>query len=150
MSTSDGGAAAARTPADFEWLVNQFTEEVPGVLHALIVSLDGLRLVSSASLSRDLGDQMAALTAGLLSMSDRAAALLSLGESEYLTVRLPLGHLLFMRVGESAGLAVVADASCDLRVVAYQMTQFVGSVGHVLTPDVRAAVAAATGAQSPS
>ncbi|HEY3501606.1 MAG TPA: roadblock/LC7 domain-containing protein [Actinocatenispora sp.] len=150
MSTSDGGAATARTPADFEWLVNQFTEEVPGVLHALIVSLDGLRLVSSASLSRDLGDQMAALTAGLLSMSDRAAALLSLGESEYLTVRLPLGHLLFMRVGESAGLAVVADASCDLRVVAYQMTQFVGSVGHVLTPDVRAAVAAATGAQSPS
>lgn len=146
MSTSSGGAADARTPADFEWLVNQFTEEVPGVLHALIVSLDGLQLVSSASLSRDLGDQMAALTAGLLSMADRAAALLSLGESEYLTVRLPLGHLLFMRVGESAGLAVVADAGCDLRVVAYQMTQFVGSVGHVLTPEVRAAVTGATGA----
>jgi predicted regulator of Ras-like GTPase activity (Roadblock/LC7/MglB family) len=146
VSTSSGGAADARTPADFEWLVNQFTEEVPGVLHALIVSLDGLQLVSSASLSRDLGDQMAALTAGLLSMADRAAALLSLGESEYLTVRLPLGHLLFMRVGESAGLAVVADAGCDLRVVAYQMTQFVGSVGHVLTPEVRAAVTGATGA----
>lgn len=139
MSTS---ADKASTPADFEWLVNQFTGEVPGVLHALIVSLDGLQLVSSRSLSRDLGDQMAALTAGLLSMADRTAALLSLGDSEYITIRLPRGHLLFMRVSESAGLAVVADASCDLRVVAYQMTQFVGSVGHVLTPDVRAGVSA--------
>lgn len=124
--------APVRNPGDFAWLVNQFTDEVPGVAHALIVSLDGLLLVSSSSVSRDLGDQLAALTAGLLSMADRTAALLSLGSSEYITIRLPRGHLLFMRVNDSAGLTVVASAGCDLRVVAYQMTQFVGSVGHML------------------
>ena len=33
-----------------------------------------------------------------------------LGATEYITIRLPLGHLLLMRIGESAGLAVAASA----------------------------------------
>jgi predicted regulator of Ras-like GTPase activity (Roadblock/LC7/MglB family) len=129
--------AGARTPQDFGWLIGQFAAETPGVTHALLVSLDGLQLVASDAVTRDLGDQLAALTSGLLSMADRSAALLDLGLSEYLTVRLPGGHLLFMRVGDSAGLAVAAASGCDLRVVAYQMTQFVGAVGHLLSPQVR-------------
>jgi predicted regulator of Ras-like GTPase activity (Roadblock/LC7/MglB family) len=129
--------AAVQGPQDFAWLIRQFADEVPGVTHALLVSLDGLQLVASSAVSRDTGDQLAALTAGLISMADRGAALLELGASEYMTIRLPRGHLLFMRVGESAGLAVAASAGCDLRVVAYHMTQFVGAVGHVLTPEVR-------------
>ncbi|MGC9665005.1 roadblock/LC7 domain-containing protein [Planosporangium sp. 12N6] len=140
---------SARGPQDCAWLVRQFADEVPGVTHALIVSLDGLQLAASRMVPRDLGDQLAALTAGLLSMADRSAALLDLGASEYLTVRLPRGHLLFMRVGESAGLAVAAAAGCDLRVVAYHMTQFVGAVGHVLTPQVRHEMHRMTASQLP-
>ena len=30
------------------------------------------------------------------------------------------------------------EPGCDLRVVAYHMTQFIGSVGHLLTPPMRA------------
>ncbi|WP_240943026.1 roadblock/LC7 domain-containing protein [Planosporangium thailandense] len=139
----------ARGPQDCAWLVRQFAEEVPGVTHALIVSLDGLQLAASRMVPRDLGDQLAALTAGLLSMADRSAALLDLGESEYMTIRLPRGHLLFMRVGESAGLAVAATIGCDLRVVAYHMTQFVSAVGHVLTPQVRNEMHRITASQLP-
>lgn len=129
------GTSAA--PHDYAWLIRRFADEVPGVTHALIVSLDGLQLTASGRVPRDLGDQLAALTAGLLSMADRSAALLDLGVAEYLTIRLPRGHLLFMRVGESAGLAVAAAAGSDLRVVSYHMAQFVGAVGHALTPRVR-------------
>jgi hypothetical protein len=125
------------TPQNFGWLINQFADEVPGVTHALIVSRDGLQLVGSRSVSRDLGDQLAALASGLISMADRSAALLDLGPSEYITIRLPQGHLLFMRVGDAAGLAVAASGGCDLRVVAYHMTQFVGAVAHMLTPQLR-------------
>ncbi|MER6593846.1 roadblock/LC7 domain-containing protein [Micromonospora purpureochromogenes] len=128
---------AGQSPPDCAWLVRQFADDVPGVTHAVLVSLDGLQLAASGRVPRDLGDQLAALTSGLLSIADRSAALLDLGPSEYLTVRLPHGHLLFMRVGESAGLAVAATAGCDLRVVAYRMTQFVGAVRHALTPQVR-------------
>lgn len=130
-------APPVRAPQDFGWLIGQFADEVPGVTHALIVSLDGLQLVASRSIPRDLGDQLSALTAGLLSMADRSAGLLDLGVSEYITIRLPRGHLLFMRVGDSAGLAVATTVGSDLRVVAYHMTQFVGAVGHVLTPQMR-------------
>jgi predicted regulator of Ras-like GTPase activity (Roadblock/LC7/MglB family) len=129
--------AVGQSPPDCAWLVRQFADDVPGVTHAVLVSLDGLQLAASGRVPRDLGDQLAALTSGLLSIADRSAALLDLGASEYLTVRLPHGHLLFMRVGESAGLAVAATAGCDLRVVAYRMTQFVGAVRHALTPQVR-------------
>ncbi|WP_346533938.1 roadblock/LC7 domain-containing protein [Micromonospora sp. DPT] len=128
---------AGQSPPDCAWLVRQFADDVPGVTHAVLVSLDGLQLAASGRVPRDLGDQLAALTSGLLSIADRSGALLDLGASEYLTVRLPRGHLLFMRVGESAGLAVAATAGCDLRVVAYRMTQFVGAVRHALTPQVR-------------
>jgi hypothetical protein len=138
-----------RAPQDFAWLISQFADEVPGVTHALIVSRDGLQLVASRSVPRDLGDQLAALTAGLISMADRSGALLDLGSSEYITIRLPLGHLLFMRVGDSAGLAVAATTGCDLRVVAYQMTQFVGAVAHLLTPQLRKELHGITISQRP-
>jgi predicted regulator of Ras-like GTPase activity (Roadblock/LC7/MglB family) len=146
---SGGGAPQAPAPGhqDFAWLVRQFADDVPGVTHALIVSLDGLQLAASREVTRDLGDQLAALTAGLLSMADRSADLLDLGASEYLTVRLPRGHLLFMRIGESAGLAVAAASGCDLRVVSYHMAQFVGAVGHVLTPQIRSELHRLTASQ---
>lgn len=136
-SNGNGTATAGQGLPDCAWLIRQFADDVPGVTHALIVSLDGLQLAASRGVTRDLGDQLAALTAGLLSMADRSASLLDLGASEYLTVRLPRGHLLFMRVGESAGLAVAAAPGCDLRVVSYRMTQFVTAVWHALTPQAR-------------
>jgi predicted regulator of Ras-like GTPase activity (Roadblock/LC7/MglB family) len=127
----------SRGPQEFAWLIQQFVDETPDVMHALLVSLDGLQLVSSAGISRDMGDQLAALTAGLISMADRGASLLHLGAAEYLTIRLPRGHLLLMRVDMSAGLAVAVHPSSDLRTVAYRMTRLVGSVGHTLTPQLR-------------
>jgi predicted regulator of Ras-like GTPase activity (Roadblock/LC7/MglB family) len=147
--TNPAHSSGVRSPQDFAWLISQFADEVPGVTHALIVSRDGLQLVGSRGVNRDLGDQMAALTAGLISMADRSAALLELGASEYITIRLPRGHLLFMRVGEAAGLAVAAAAGCDLRVVAYQMTQFVGAVAHLLTPQLRRELHGLTISQRP-
>ncbi|MEV1288014.1 roadblock/LC7 domain-containing protein [Micromonospora sp. NPDC049679] len=147
-SSAPAQPGAARGPHEFAWLIRQFADEVPGVTHALIVSLDGLQLVASGAVPRDLGDQLAALTAGMISMADRGAALLELGASEYITIRLPRGHLLFMRVSDSAGLAVAATAGCDLRVVAYQMTQFVSAVGHVLTPQMRTELHRITATQS--
>jgi uncharacterized protein len=122
---------------DVAWLLHQFADDSPGVTHALLVSLDGLQIAASSSVPRDLGDQLAALTAGLLSMANQGGVLLGLGPSDHMTIRFPTGHLLFMRVGEFAGLAVAAVAGTDLRVLAYQMSQFVRGTGHVLTPPTR-------------
>jgi len=124
-------------PTDAAWLIGQFVESVPGTTHAVIVSLDGLQLAAAGDVDRDLGDQLAALTAGLLSMASQGGVFLGLGGTEHLTVRYAGGHLLLMRAGEASGLAVAAATGADLRVIAYQMTQFVGSFGHALTTQVR-------------
>lgn len=140
----------ARSANDVLWLITQFVDEVPGVTYALVVSLDGLQLAASNGFDRDVADQLAALTAGLLSLADRGGELFRLGHSEHLNIRFPHGHLLFMRIGDSAGLAVVAALGSDLRVLAYQMTQFVHGVGHVLTPDVRTSLHRRTFAAAPA
>src|SRR3954465_13919455 len=132
-----GGRPAAGNTVDVGWLIGQFVASVPGTTHAVIVSLDGLQVAAAGDVDRDLGDQLAALTAGLLSMANQGGVFLGLGGTEHLTVRYATGPLLMMRAGETAGLAVAAAAGADLRVIAYQMTQFVGGVGHVLTPQMR-------------
>ena len=68
--------ASARAPGDVTWLVRQFAADVPSVTHAVVVSLDGLQLAASGTVERDVGDQVAALSAALLSMGTRCGELL--------------------------------------------------------------------------
>jgi hypothetical protein len=124
-------------------LLHQFAHDAPGLTHALIVSLDGLQLATSDAVGRDLADQLAAATSGLLSLANQCGALLALGGTDHVTVRLKHGHLLCMRIGESAGLVVAARPDADLRVLAHWMTKFVSSVDHVLAPPLRPGLSSA-------
>jgi uncharacterized protein len=132
-----------RAPGDVVGLVDQFARTVTGVTHVLLLSGDGLRLAVSHTVDRDLGDQLAAVGSGLLSMADQGGRLLRMGLSDYVTLRFAGGHLVLMRVADSAGLVVAAAPGCDLRVVAHQMRQLVESVGHALTPQARTELRAA-------
>ena len=60
-------------PSRFGWLVTNFAERVPGVAHAIVVSADGLLLTSSDRLPRDRADQLAAVSSGLISLTQGAA-----------------------------------------------------------------------------
>ncbi|AOS63379.1 roadblock/LC7 domain-containing protein [Actinoalloteichus hymeniacidonis] len=124
-------------PRDFTWLVNGFVDRVHGVTHALIMSSDGFPLTSSDSVGRDDAEQLAAISSGLLSLARNGAALFGKGDCEQIIIRLNGGYLLFTGIGEDAGLAVLTSQSCDMKVVAYEMTQFVDNAGHALTPQAR-------------
>jgi predicted regulator of Ras-like GTPase activity (Roadblock/LC7/MglB family) len=128
----------ATTTADVAWLLSQFASEAPGVTHAVILSLDGLRVAAAGAVDRDLADQLAACTSGLLSLAHQLGSLLASGSPDHVTVRFGQGHLLCMRIGQLAGLMVAAAPDSDLRVLAFQMTRFVQSVGHRLAPAARA------------
>ena len=52
-------------PSSLDWLLSNFAGEVPGVSHAVLVSVDGLLLAASENLPRERGDQLAAVTSGL-------------------------------------------------------------------------------------
>ncbi|MGH3801786.1 MAG: roadblock/LC7 domain-containing protein, partial [Pseudonocardiaceae bacterium] len=76
-----------------DWLVNDFIRDTPGVLHALVVSGDGLLLASSANVDSMLGDQLSAATSGLVSLSRGAAQLLSLDPVSQIIIEMTGGYL---------------------------------------------------------
>ena len=129
---------ALEKPADFAWLINGFVDRVHGVTHALILSSDGFPLTASQSVGTDDAEQLAAIASGLLGLARNSAALFGKGNCELIMIRLSRGYFLFMGIGDDAGLAVLTSAGCDMKVVAYEMTQFVDKTGHALTPKVRA------------
>ncbi len=129
---------AVENPVDCGWLINGFVERVHGVTHALVLSADGLPLTASESVSSDDAEQLAAIASGLLGLARSSAALFGKGGCELIIVRLSRGYFFFMGIGDNAGLAVLTAAGCDMKVVAYEMTQFVDKAGHALTPKVRA------------
>jgi uncharacterized protein len=132
-------SAANQNPdADITWLLNDFVDKVHGVSHALITSSDGFPLTASTAVRPDDAEQLAAIASGLLSLAGSSAALYGKGNCEQIIIRLTRGYFLFMGIGTGAGLAVLTGPECDMRVVAYEMTQFVTNAGHALTPELRA------------
>jgi len=123
---------------DFTWLIDDFVQKVHGVTHALIMSADGLALTSSQSMARDEGERLAAIASGILGLARNSAALFGKGDCEQIIVRLTHGYFLFMGIDSGAGLAVMTGPDCDMKVVGYEMTQFVMHAGHALTPERRA------------
>lgn len=129
------------TQRDMGWLLTNFTDEVHGVAHAIAVSSDGLLLAHSRDLPRDRGDQLAAITAGLVSLTQGAAGLLEAGGVLQNVVEMDGGFLFLMSMSDGAALAALAARGCDVGQVGYEMALLVERVGNALTPAVRAAVA---------
>lgn len=126
----------------FGWLVNNFAENVPGVAHAVVVSVDGLQLAASARLPPDRAGQMSAIAAGMVSLSLGAAKCLDGGEVVRAVVEMDHGALLLTSIRDGSCLAVLADHDCDISQVAYEMKVLVEQFGKILTPQLRAALAA--------
>jgi predicted regulator of Ras-like GTPase activity (Roadblock/LC7/MglB family) len=124
--------------ADLTWLIDDFVGKVHGVTHALIMSSDGLSLTSSKSMSTEEAERLAAIASGMLSLARNSATVFGKGTCEQIIVRLTHGYFLFMGIDPGAGLAVLTGPDCDMKVVAYEMTQFVMNAGHALTPELRA------------
>jgi predicted regulator of Ras-like GTPase activity (Roadblock/LC7/MglB family) len=125
------------THRDTGWLLTNFTEAIPGVAHAVAVSSDGLLLAHSRDLPRDRGDQLAAVVAGLVSLTQGAAGLLEAGSVLQNVVEMDGGFLFLMSMGEGAALAALAARDCDVGQIGYELALLVERVGNVLTPDAR-------------
>jgi predicted regulator of Ras-like GTPase activity (Roadblock/LC7/MglB family) len=128
--------------SQFDWLVNNFADTVPGVAHAVVVSVDGLLLTASARLPTDRADQMAAIAAGIVSLNLGAAKCLGAQAVLRSIVEMDHGVLLLTSIRDGSCLAVLAVRDCDVAQVAYEMTVLVERVGQILTPQLRATLAA--------
>jgi predicted regulator of Ras-like GTPase activity (Roadblock/LC7/MglB family) len=110
----------------------------------LVVSADGLPVAVSQRLDRAKADQLAAIASGLASLTQGGARLIEGGGLVKQTVvEMDRGLLVVMAISDGSCLAVLAGSSCDVGVVAYEMTVLVNRSGEVLTPSLRAELQAA-------
>ena len=128
-----------RPENSLDWLVSNFAREVPGVSHAILVSVDGLLIAASERLPKERADQLAAVSSGLASLANGAAQLFDGGQVLQSVVEMQNGYLLLMQVGDGSHLATLAATSCDIGQIGYEMAVLVERVGNVVQSTRRAA-----------
>ncbi len=128
----------SRQVDQFGWLVSNFADRVPGVAHAVVISVDGLLLTASNGLPDDRADQLAAIAAGVASLTESAARCFDGGGVLRSVIEMQYGIMLLMSIRDGSCLAVLAAPDADVGQVAYEMTVVVEQVGQLLTPELRA------------
>jgi uncharacterized protein len=122
--------------ANFNWLLDNFVKSTAGVRHTLVVSVDGLLMAMSDDLDRTSGDQLAAIVAGLSSLTRGASRQLRAGDVRQLIVEMDTQFLFLMSISDGSVLGVVADANCDVGLVGYEMALLVSRSETTLTPQL--------------
>lgn len=122
--------------ANFNWLLGNFVRSVPGVRHTLVVSADGLLMAMSENLDRTSADQLAAVVSGLSSLTRGAARQLRAGAVRQSVVEMDDLFLFTTSVNDGSVLAVVAEATCDVGLVGYEMTLLVSRAESTMTPQL--------------
>lgn len=131
MDTVDASRGADR---DLAWLLENLREKTPGVRHVLVLTRDGLKMCFTAGLDLDGADQLAALAAGIQSLSLAASGEFGdgLGAGQAM-VEFAGGVLLIVPAGDGAHLAVVAAEDAEVGLVAHNMNELVEQIGVYLT-----------------
>ena len=128
---------------NLNWLVSTFVDRVPGVQDAVVVSADGLPMALSDGLDRDTADRFAAVASGLVGLAHGAASRFGGGAVHQVIVEMERSFLFVTGISDGSCLAVVAEATCDVGLVGYEMAVLVERVGRVVTPELRAELQAA-------
>ena len=119
------------TMQDMGWLLNNFANSVAGIAHVVAVSADGLLLASSQDLPTDRADQLAAITSGVVSLTDGASRMFDAGQVQQTIIEMDSGYLFLMSISDGSSMAVLAARSCDVGQVGYEMALLVERVGAV-------------------
>ncbi len=123
---------------NINWLVANFVDRVAGVQDAVVVSSDGLPMAVSAGMDRDGADRFAAVASGLIGLAYGAAGRFGGGAVTQVIIEMEHSFLFVTGISDGSSLTVLADSSCDVGLVGYEMAVLVERCGSVLTPELRA------------
>lgn len=121
-------------PSDLQWAIDRFVHETPGVVSAQTVSADGMFLAAAGSIDDVGGDQMAAICAGVVSLTDAAAGLHNVEPVKRMLIEAAGGWIILSRINERSNLAVVTEKSGDIGMIGYEMNELAESMGNMLSP----------------
>lgn len=122
------------TDETLNWLLEGLLERTPGARHALVLSRDGLKLCRTPELSVDQADQLAAIAAGIQSLSHGASIEFGDGTGGVRSAMAEFygGILFIVEAGEGAHLALVATEDADAGLVGHNMSELVEQLGEHL------------------
>ncbi|MEV5282599.1 roadblock/LC7 domain-containing protein [Streptomyces sp. NPDC051994] len=128
------------TDEKLNWLLENLLQRTPGARHALVLSRDGLKLCRTPELSVDQADQLAAIAAGIQSLSHGASMEFGDGSGGVRSAMAEFygGILFIVEAGEGAHLAVVAAEDADAGLVGHNMSELVEQLGEHLSAEPRA------------
>jgi uncharacterized protein len=127
----------AEASRQLDWLITDFVRRIAGVTHAIVVSVDGLKLAVSDRIEEADADQLAAVASGLVSLTRGAARCFDAEPVVQTIVETAGGYFFVTSVSEGSTLAVFAGPECDIGMIGYEMTRLVSQVGQLLEPATR-------------
>ena len=122
---------------DLNWLINAFTERVPGIAHAVVVSSDGLPLAVSDGVDREAGERLAAVASGMIGLAYGSAGRFGAGAVSNVIIEMENGWMFVTGIRDGSLMCVVAAKDADIGTIGYEMAVFSERAGDVLTPALR-------------
>src|ERR1022692_3373436 len=119
------------------WLLDNLVSRVEQVRQAVILSRDGLVVATSQNMSREDGDHLSALAAGVQSLARGAGHHFAGGEVRQTIIEMESAFLFVMAAGKGTCLAVLSSADANIGVMAYEMAMLVRRMGKYLTAPPR-------------
>lgn len=150
ISKPTGGSGRSKGVMDIEvadtqihqipWMLTRCVEQVPGMVAVVTVGDDGLLTAASAGISRGRAEELAAVAAGLSSLSGGASRRFDMGTVGQVGISTRGGYLIVQTVNATDQLCVLTDRSADIGAVNYEMTVLAGKFAGLLVPEHRAAL----------
>ena len=121
--------------------LDDFLATSPEVEAAAVVSADGLPMASALPPHVE-EDRLAAMSAALLTLGERAAHNLGKGELAQVFVEGSNGHVILMSAGQSAVLVAVTSKDAKAGLILFEMRKAAGQVQRVMEAPVETPAAA--------
>lgn len=123
---------------DLSWMLDSALE-IPGALHAVLISADGLLMARTKEFDKDNADRVAAAMSGVQSLSRSLAFFCEDTSQQWrqTLVEFDGGWVFLISAGTGAYLGVSASSEVDMHDITFRMQQLVGQLGKALTTPPR-------------
>ena len=129
--------AQTDTTGQLSWLLDNLVRQVEHIRQAVVLSTDGLVVAASQGLSREDGEHLSALAAGVQSMAKGAGRHFGGGDVRQTIIEMDSAFLFVSAAGRGTCLAVLGSAESNVGLIAYEMAMLVRRMGRYLATELR-------------
>jgi uncharacterized protein len=129
--------AQTDTAGQLSWLLDNLVHQVEHVERALVLSRDGLVVASSRGLSREDGEHLSALAAGVQSLARGTGMHFRAGDVRQTIIEMEKAFMFVIAAGKGTCLAVLTSADPNVGLIAYEMAMLVRRMGRYLASEPR-------------